>query len=361
MTDELPFACDVCGQRFRWEISLKIHSQQHEDDEIEMGVRDHRRQQQQQHKDTPSAKHPSQAQNSHKPVAGRDSRIVARHASDDEVDFDGDEEEEEEVEEIAASNDDDAAAITKAAKSASAVNKAAAKSPLRHSAPGQFVESPDKLRDTKVSNVVPPATVILVAPQFSAITASDASSTTEGAVSAGRSSSVTVAHPTDVEEPSLAPVVLAHLQWQRVLGQTRRALVCKLCPYVASTPALLRRHALGHLASYFMHQCTRCGEGFPVQRELVLHALMHEAEPSTPSPHLRCSDCGRKFSSKAVLRRHSARHVRKFKVAKCTTCSRKFIKPHLLAAHECMHSTDTRWHCPSGQQQLDSESASEQH
>ncbi|KAK6750455.1 hypothetical protein RB195_002434 [Necator americanus] len=79
-------------------------------------------------------------------------------------------------------------------------------------------------------------------------------------------------------------------------------LKCSRCGSVYSSSSALRRHERIH-SNRRRYICARCGAGFDLSEPYKIHLRQHDGiQPYT------CSICLRKFTSRAVCRRHRAGH-----------------------------------------------------
>ena len=342
MSKDKPFMCEICHESFRWEISLKIHMQQHEDDELEVGMKGLRKE-----------------RKTYTKRNEKNSRIVAPNASDDEHQDDEDDIHEEEEEEEREKEDE--FVEVEGEDNEEREEETATTSPEKRLAPQEYLPDHPNMEvistDSPHSSMHEKSAEIEFVMSGSPVQEKEMPVINEPLTSKEQRS---VAVETEAMlDPKYPLLIHLHLKWQQILGQVRRAMICKLCPYVASTPALMRRHCLGHLASYFMYPCNKCGEGFPFQRDLVLHKLLHQA-----SKRHQCHKCGKCFSHRLHFIRHKKLHSSSsnLKHLKCFKCCRQFVRENLLEEHVKRHELLSQmWKCMTCQNQLDGPWTFEQH
>lgn len=125
---------------------------------------------------------------------------------------------------------------------------------------------------------------------------------------------------------------------------------------------LLNEHGVRHQKEH-KHKCPECGIGFSVKPDLQQHLKTHKRKESfvcdickksytlldrlkqhllrghqkPPESHL-CSECGKCFSSSALLKQHSSVHSKELPYI-CEPCGKSFrrlpdLKKHLLSVHQ---------------------------
>ncbi|XP_046695943.1 histone-lysine N-methyltransferase PRDM9-like isoform X1 [Silurus meridionalis] len=87
-------------------------------------------------------------------------------------------------------------------------------------------------------------------------------------------------------------------------------------------------------------QCSTCGSCFPDQS--VLDA--HQCAKTPENRPYRCSQCGKGFNHKCVLRKHRRIHTGE-KPHRCSHCGKSFIQKCDLQQHERTHTGEKPYHC----------------
>ena len=302
MTPEKRFVCEVCDMPFRWQISLYVHMREHFGMEpgLEVVPTRGRVPRRARGRGRPRGRGAAASEGRRKRAVPH-SKIVKRHASSDE-------EEEFTVGEYVVRRRGKGRFTTIKAPAAAGADTAGKK---RRAAPPneQWV---------KVEGAPPPA--------------GQGAVKVEG-VKRARLTSPRVARrrrvvgsAADLFAVWAAPVVAAHMQWQRRRQHDRRAFACRMCARALPTRALRDAHRLRHAPR---RQCGRCKRCFANACSAAIHRLSHAAPLA---PH-RCPLCAKQFGKPTALEAHVRAHAAAFAARACTACTRRFATPDALRAH----------------------------
>ncbi|KAH6940485.1 hypothetical protein HPB50_000469 [Hyalomma asiaticum] len=103
-------------------------------------------------------------------------------------------------------------------------------------------------------------------------------------------------------------------------------------------PAEKRRRGVGG----WRHECSTCGQRFPVRAHLRQHQLVHRGDNKRHA----CSVCGRKFTHQASLGSHRCIGTRE-KTYACELCPSKYASKKSLRKHKQNHAPGANLHhCP---------------
>ncbi|KAF7660034.1 hypothetical protein LDENG_00289440 [Lucifuga dentata] len=127
----------------------------------------------------------------------------------------------------------------------------------------------------------------------------------------------------------------------------QRPYACPLCPHTYATEENLSTHISECHKSHEHMKCSTCGKKFSTPRNLKKHKLLHKRASS----HF-CLPCDLSFRNSSALRLHLKTHRTRLKAPQpkgpveplvfpypCRTCTAKFSSADLLDAHQVCHFT----------------------
>ncbi|XP_061165255.1 GDNF-inducible zinc finger protein 1-like [Saccostrea echinata] len=110
-------------------------------------------------------------------------------------------------------------------------------------------------------------------------------------------------------------------------------LKCKFCNALFSLYRDLKRHLKHHSTQF---ACDKCGKMYKSSRTFSAHQKTHEE--NFVKPEYECSTCGKKFSTKYVLRYHiKSEHMGQKKSFICPTCGKSFTQKQSYIIHANVH------------------------
>ncbi|XP_043282010.1 zinc finger protein 729 [Venturia canescens] len=127
-----------------------------------------------------------------------------------------------------------------------------------------------------------------------------------------------------------ALALLAHAELH-ARSPTRRCLLCgEQCRDDAEVAEHVRQN---HAEDAPPNTCTMCGKTCKDKRSLLKHSWVHNADKT-----FGCTKCGKRFHSKARLRRHMVSH--RNKMVACDECGEEFPDGRALVSHRHSHNKD---------------------
>lgn len=112
-----------------------------------------------------------------------------------------------------------------------------------------------------------------------------------------------------------------------------RNLKCKFCETLFSLYRDLKRHLKHHNIHF---ACEKCGKMYRSLRTFTVHQKTHEDD--FVKPEYECTTCGKKFSTKYVLRYHvKSEHMGLKKSFICPTCGKSFTQKQSYIMHANVH------------------------
>ncbi|XP_017890229.1 zinc finger protein 16 isoform X2 [Ceratina calcarata] len=127
-----------------------------------------------------------------------------------------------------------------------------------------------------------------------------------------------------------ALALLAHAELH-ARSPSRRCLLCgERCRDDAEVAEHVRQN---HAEDAPPNTCTFCGKTCKDKRSLLKHAWVHNVDKT-----FGCTKCGKRFHSKARLRRHMVSH--RNKMVACDECGEEFPDGRALVSHRHSHNKD---------------------
>ncbi|CAK9808973.1 Zinc finger protein 841 [Anthophora plagiata] len=129
-----------------------------------------------------------------------------------------------------------------------------------------------------------------------------------------------------------ALALLAHAELH-ARSPSRRCLLCgERCRDDAEVAEHVRQN---HADDAPPNTCTLCGKTCKDKRSLLKHSWVHNVDKT-----FGCTKCGKRFHSKARLRRHMVSH--RNKMVACDECGEEFPDGRALVSHRYSHNKDLR-------------------
>lgn len=100
-----------------------------------------------------------------------------------------------------------------------------------------------------------------------------------------------------------------------VFVQLGFSFTCNICTATFTSRQEIQDHKQTKHRKYFKFSCERCGIRFQRIQQLVAHISVHTGE----KPY-NCNICGKCFTFKALLKKHSIRHMELQKSYQCVYC-----------------------------------------
>ncbi len=319
MTEEKPFQCEICMEKFRWEISLRVHMQIHDDGYEERGPRGG------------SLRNRKRKKGSKEPTV-RGSRIIKGRADSDEEDVlhDNDyyvmeegkrakrkakEKTAQEQEVFEMKKEEKKAVYMEHGKDEVSAAQVDQEEVMHRAEPAPI---PPQNHETQwmtlnLADLADPAdssfqTNLNPSPESKnhvSQSEDNAACNTYNAYNMGSS---------DTKPPRAAssqgkldtddPVVVRN--FNKIYRRTKwqiRPYVCRFCCRVITTKAALTMHYLMHTGRS-LHSCPLCGQNFPNLQTLVLHHI-----DEVKNTRFCCSTCGKAFRNMRGLTKHQRFHV----------------------------------------------------
>lgn len=123
-------------------------------------------------------------------------------------------------------------------------------------------------------------------------------------------------------------------------AKMKRKYKCNLCEYVASDPSILEAHVNRHHLKVKPYICTVCDKDFCGKLQLSRHQETHYVTKS-----LHCEICQKKFSNKICLRMHLRLHTGE-RPYYCEICAESFISASALKTHKIKRHSEKSIACP---------------
>ncbi|XP_011503402.1 PREDICTED: zinc finger protein 850 [Ceratosolen solmsi marchali] len=128
-----------------------------------------------------------------------------------------------------------------------------------------------------------------------------------------------------------ALALLAHAELHASRSPSRR---CLLCGEKCRDDAELAEHVREmHAEDAPPNTCVLCGKTCKDKRSLLKHSWIHSTDKT-----FGCTKCGKRFHSKARLRRHMVSH--RNKMVACDECGEEFPDGRALVSHRHSHNKD---------------------
>ncbi|KAG0444705.1 hypothetical protein HPB47_013483 [Ixodes persulcatus] len=102
---------------------------------------------------------------------------------------------------------------------------------------------------------------------------------------------------------------------------------CSVCDKVFNRKARLDMHMMYLHLKVRPHTCEECGKGFTRREDLTRHSVLHSGE----KPY-QCPTCDKRFSIKSSLKSHLKTHTKE-EPRSCNECGRTFIRKDCLLRH----------------------------
>ncbi|KAL0131264.1 hypothetical protein PUN28_002673 [Cardiocondyla obscurior] len=133
------------------------------------------------------------------------------------------------------------------------------------------------------------------------------------------------------EEFEEALALLAHAEFHASRSPSRRCLLCGAkCRDEAEVAEHLRQN---HAEDAPPNTCKLCGRMCKDKRSLLKHSWIHNVDKT-----FGCTKCGKRFHSKARLRRHMVSH--RNKMVACDECGEEFPDGRALVSHRHSHNRE---------------------
>ncbi|KAH1014239.1 hypothetical protein HUJ04_003103 [Dendroctonus ponderosae] len=113
------------------------------------------------------------------------------------------------------------------------------------------------------------------------------------------------------------------------------SFTCNICTATFNSRQEIQDHKQAKHRKYFKFSCERCGIRFQRIQQLVAHIRVHTGE----KPY-NCNICGKCFTFKALLEKHSIRHIELQKSYQCIYCDTVYTSKETLRQHEMSHTTE---------------------
>ncbi|XP_011341826.1 uncharacterized protein LOC105281933 isoform X2 [Ooceraea biroi] len=128
-----------------------------------------------------------------------------------------------------------------------------------------------------------------------------------------------------------ALALLAHAEFHASRSPSRRCLLCGArCRDEAEVAEHVRQN---HAEDAPPNTCTLCGKTCKDKRSLLKHSWVHNVDKT-----FGCTKCGKRFHSKARLRRHMVSH--RNKMVACDECGEEFPDGRALVSHRHSHNKE---------------------
>ncbi|XP_012525196.2 zinc finger protein 850 isoform X1 [Monomorium pharaonis] len=133
------------------------------------------------------------------------------------------------------------------------------------------------------------------------------------------------------EEFEEALALLAHAELHASRSPSRRCLLCGArCRDETEVAQHVRQN---HAEDAPPNTCTMCGKTCKDKRSLLKHSWIHNVDKT-----FGCTKCGKRFHSKARLRRHMVSH--RNKMVACDECGEEFPDGRALVSHRHSHNRE---------------------
>uniref|UniRef100_A0A8C4RIU2 C2H2-type domain-containing protein n=1 Tax=Erpetoichthys calabaricus TaxID=27687 RepID=A0A8C4RIU2_ERPCA len=117
-------------------------------------------------------------------------------------------------------------------------------------------------------------------------------------------------------------------EWLHAREKTYSCTKCTMTFFIDKVS--LDYHQKGHIKT--SNRCTECGKGFTNKYSLKRHSMVHTGE----RPHI-CSECGKNFVRRQHLQIHQRIHTGE-KPYCCSKCGMKFAWKHQFQNHDIFHT-----------------------